>query len=154
MFNRAKKFLGAIDLKIEIKPSGDFYKVGGQVGVFVELRCNSELHIKSATLRLVQVLTRGRGDDAKTEEIVLGQKTTDEAFDLHKDRMHELFFLLVYQRSDTDIEQLGQRGGVAGAVGRLGAWADNAQSEYYLQLDVDVADVFLDPRQKMKINIR
>jgi hypothetical protein len=50
-------------------------------------------------------------------------------------------------------DQLKEKGGVLGTLGKVGAFASNEKSKYFVNAEVDVKSAALDPSDKKEIRL-
>jgi len=117
------------------------------------LTTKSEQEIVSIELRVIEEFTTGRGDDKKTKDFDLGKITLSEQFSISPGETKEIPFSLPFNVVKSNAEQLSEKGGALGALGKVGKFAANEQSEYFVKANVDVKSAVIDPSGKSAIKI-
>ena len=65
----------------------------------------------------------------------------------------EVAFTLPFAMLKSSNDRLKEKGGALGAIGSIGAFANNEKSEYFVDADVDVKSAALDPSDKKQIKL-
>lgn len=150
-FQNLKNKLGIGGVKVSLQVPGQVAKDAGTVEGKIILTTKSEQEIVSFKVKMVEEYTTGRGDDKKTKEYELGTTTGTCGFTLKPGETKELTFSLPFSIIKSSNDELKEKGGAMGALGKLGSFADNEKSKYFVDADVDVKSAALDPSDKKEI---
>jgi len=113
----------------------------------VSLISKSDQHVLDLKFKFVEEKTTGRGDDEETKETVLGSSVLNDAFDIKTGESKTFDFSISYAYD----AKLADKGGVLGAVGKLGAFAAKEKLEYYVIAECDVKGTPFDPSDRSKV---
>jgi hypothetical protein len=140
--------IGGVKVKLEGVPS-TVPKAGGEIRGQAVLTSKGDKHVLKVDYQFVLEKTTGRGDDRKTEEIVLGRSALTEPFDIQTGETKTLDFAIPYS-----IEKaLKDMGGVLGAVGKLSAFATKERLRYLVKATCDVKGTAFDPSDKVEVQV-
>ncbi len=148
-----KNKLGIGGVKVSLQVPGQIAKDKLVVDGKITLTSKSDQEVVSYTLKLVEVYTTGRGDDKKTTELELGQIKVNNSFVIKAGDTKEFDFSLPFALVKSDNDELKEKGGAMGALGKLGSFANNEKSTYFVNAEVDVKSAALDPSDKKDIRI-
>lgn len=140
--------IGGVKVKLrDIDPK--VAKKGSEIKGRVDLVSKGDKHVLKMTHKFVLECTKGSGDDRETEETVLGKAVQEESFDIKTGETKTVDFLINYDIPDT----LADKGGVLGAVGKLGAFASREKREYFVISECDVKGTAFDPSDRFKVSV-
>ncbi|MFP9100287.1 sporulation protein [Flavobacterium sp. RHBU_24] len=149
-----KNKLGIGGVKVELVVPGTVDKTATSITGKVNLTSKSEQELVSLKVTLIEEYSTGRGDDKKTTTLTLGQ------FDLSlggaKIKPGETIthnFDLPFSLVKSSNQSLAEKGGALGAIGKLGSFANNEKSAYFVKAEADVKSAALDPDDKKPIRI-
>lgn len=143
--------IGGVSVKLEIP--GQVPKNSGKVDGKIILTSKSEQEVVSLKVRFLEEFTTGRGDDKKTKEFELGIVRIPQSFTIKAGETKEIPFSLPFNVIKSDMDELKEKGGAMGAIGKLGAFASNEKSQYFVDADVDVKSAALDPSDRKEIRL-
>ena len=106
-------------------------------------------HVLKMVYQLVEEKTSGRGDDEKTEQLVLGETIMQDEFDLAAGEEQSFEFSFPYNLPD----RLADQKGALGAVGKLGSFAAGEKFAYSVVAKCDVKGTALDPESKVTVKL-
>lgn len=140
--------IGGVKVTLEGVPS-TVSKAGGEIRGETVLTSKGDKHVLRVDYQFVLEKTTGRGDDKKTEEIVLGRAAMTEPFDIKTGETRTLDFVIPYSIEKT----LKDMGGVLGAVGKLGAFAAKERLRYLVKATCDVKGTAFDPSDRTEVQV-
>ncbi len=156
--------IGGVSVKITEFPNPIKSDESMISGKFV-LTTKTDRTILNTGARLFMEVTSGEGDEKKTTTTELGQMNTDKylintdyPFELAANETREMDFHIFNVNIDGMLGKLAEKGGVLGAVGKLGSMASkysnrNSQVRYYLEVTADVQGTPLDPSDKVEVMV-
>lgn len=153
LFQKIKNKLGIGGVKIQIDMPGQISKSEGIVkGKFI-LTTKSDQEIKSMEVKLIERYTTGRGDDKTTKDFTLGSQkyNTQTEIKTGEEQVHEFDFPFELLKSSND--ELMEKGGALGKIGKLGKFAKNEQSDFVVEVNVDVKAAALDPTEEVDVKL-
>lgn len=152
-FQNLKNKMGIGGVKVELQIPGQAPKADGSIDGKIVLTTKSEQEVVSYKVKMIEEYTTGRGDDKKTKEFELGMCTGQATFAIAPGETKEIAFTLPYTILKSSNDELKEKGGALGTLGKMGAFAANEKSEYYVKADVDVKAAALDPGDKKPIKL-
>jgi sporulation-control protein spo0M len=138
--------IGGVKVRLDL-PSNTIAKSGNQIVGKVHLAAKNDKQVLKLTFKLLQEITTGSGDKKETKENILGELRVAETFDLKAGETKAVEFTMGYSIPET----LKDKGGMLGAVGKLGAFATGEKIAYYVSADCDVKGTALDPGDKVQV---
>lgn len=152
-FKNIKDKLGIGGVKVQLKVPGQISKESGIIEGSVLLTTKSEQEVVDMTVQLIEEYTTGRGDNKKEEEFELGEVKVPGGFTITPGEEKEISFSLPFSLVKSNADQLAEKGGALGALGKVGKFANNEQSSYFVDAEVDVKSAALDPSDKKQIKL-
>jgi len=153
LFKSLKNKLGIGGVKVELQVPGQVAKNAAVVDGKVILTTKSEQEIVSLEVTFLEEFTTGRGDDKEEKEFELGKVTIPVNFSIAPGETKEIPFSLPFTMINTNADDLKEMGGALGTLGKLGKYANNEKSSYFVDADVDVKSAALDPSDKKQIKL-
>lgn len=140
--------IGGVKVKLEgVSPtiSRSMNTLGGKV----RLVSKSDKEIIKLTYKLIMEVTTGKGDEKETKESVLGHTVVNGPIQIKagEEQVHDFSFNYAIP------EQLKDKGGMLGAVGKFGAFAAGEKIKYYVAAICDVKGTALDPSDKVTVTV-
>jgi sporulation-control protein spo0M len=152
-FQNVKNKLGIGGVHVSLQVPGQVAKGSGVVEGKIILTTKSEQEIVSYKVKMIEEYTTGRGDEKKTKTFELGLISSPVNMVIKPGETKEFPFSLPFSLLKSDNDQLKEKGGVLGALGKMGSFASNEKSEYFVDADVDVKSAALDPSDKKEIRL-
>ncbi|MDC8004621.1 sporulation protein [Aureisphaera galaxeae] len=151
-----KKFkdkLGIGGVKVELKVPGQIAKDSGIIEGTVVLTTKSEQEVVDITVQLLEEYTTGRGDDKQEKEFELGEVKVPGGFSIAPGDTKEVPFSLPFTLVKSNADDLKEMGGALGTLGKLGKFANNEKSSYFVDAEADVKSAALDPSDKKEVKL-
>ena len=152
-FTKIKDTLGIGGVKVMLLLPSQFPKTGGVVNGKLNLTTKSDKTVQSCEVTLVEEYTTGRGDNKEEKEFELGKYICHEGFEIKVGETKEISFELFFGLIKSNNDNLKEKGGALGTLGKVAAYADNEKSRYYIKATADVKGVALDPDDKREIQL-
>lgn len=143
-FGKIKQFLGIGTVKVTLNAPGTFKTEDGKIDGSLNLVAKSDQVVESLVIRLDEEFTTGRGDDKKTKTYEIG-KVKLPGFEMKAGETKDVPFSLAFSYAKTSNEELAEKGGVMGGLGKLGSFASGEKSEFKIVATCDVKGASLDP---------
>lgn len=153
LISTIKNKLGIGGVKVALNTPGQVSKAGGMVAGNVTLTTKSEQEVTGLTVKLIEEWSTGRGDSKTKKEFELGKVTVPASFTIKPGETKELAFSLPFILIKSDNEELKEKGGVMGTLGKMGSFANNEKSSYFVAAEADVKAAALDPTDKKEIRL-
>ncbi len=148
-----KQFLGVGGVKIALAVPSQAQKSKQQLEGTVVLTAKSDQHIMELTVKLTESWTTGRGEDKTTKEFELGAIALPAPFDMRAGEVKEVPFTLPFTLLKSSNDQLIEKGGALGALGKVAAFAGAEKSTYCVKAEADVKGTALDPSDSKEIRL-
>lgn len=152
-FQTIKNKLGIGGVKVNLQVPGQVAKSAGVVEGKVVLTSKSDQEVVTITVKMIEEFTTGRGDDKKTKEYTLGETKISQGFAIKSGETKEVTFSLPFSILKSNNDELIEKGGALGALGKVSAFASNEKSEYFVIAEADVKSAALDPDDKKAIKL-
>lgn len=152
-FSNLKNKLGIGGVNVELRAPGQAAKADGQISGSVVLTTKSDQEIVSIKVKVLEVYTTGRGDDKKEKTYTLGEVDLPAGFAIKTGETKEIPYTVPFKILKSDNDELKEKGGAMGAIGKLGAFANAEKSEYFVEAEADVKAAALDPSDKKAIKL-
>ncbi len=153
IFGVIKNKLGIGGVKAKLQVPGQVAKDSNLIEGVLTLTTKSEQEIVDTEIKLIEEFTTGRGDSAKTKTFELGIVKITDTYTMKPGEVKEIAFKLPFEIIKSNADSLKEKGGAMGAIGKLGKFANNEKSNYYVEADVDVKAAALDPTDKKDIKL-
>jgi hypothetical protein len=152
-FSKVKQFFGAGTIKVELSAPPQVAKTAGHLPGRIALTALSDQHVLDVTVKLVERWSTGRGEEKTEKEFELGKVTVAQAFDMKQGESRSFEFVLPFQPIKSNADQLMERGGALGMLGKAGAFAAAEKSTYKVSAIADVKGAALDPSDDKNIQL-
>jgi hypothetical protein len=151
MFGKVKKWLGFDSVKIKLKPLEVYpYKVE-TLNAELEFTANAAALVTYVKVKLIERYTRGRGDNQKIDEYLLGEWISDEAIELDGKSPKIVFFKLPFKFQHSNIEKLEHSNLVGKGIASIFKTLKSAKSDYRLEAQCLVEDSNKNPEDRVKV---
>lgn len=152
-FSKIKQMLGIGTISVKINAPGQLNAADGILKGSLLLTAKSDQKVKKIEVKVEEEQTIGRGDDKKTSFYTIGTWNNNLPFEMKTGETKKVDFEFQVQVYKSSTDQLAEKGGVLGGLGKMAKFADNARSEYKVKAVVDVDGAKLDPSDSVSINI-
>jgi sporulation-control protein spo0M len=152
-FQNVKNKLGIGGVHVELQVPGQVARDSSTLEGKVILTTKSEQEVLTYKVKIFEEYTTGRGDQKKTKTFELGVITNPLNFLIKPGDTKEFTFLLPFSIVKSNNDQLKEKGGALGALGKLASYADNEKSVFFVEAHVDIKAAALDPSDKKEIRI-
>jgi hypothetical protein len=113
------------------------------------LTSKTDKDVLGIVCKVVNEQTRKDDGEEATEEFIVGERNFPEPFAIKAGETREIDFSIDYFID----QQLKHKGGVMGAVGKLGAFASGEKDSYSLVVECDVKGTVLDPSARVDLKL-
>jgi hypothetical protein len=151
MFGQVKKWLGFDSVKIKIKPLEVYpYKIE-TVNAELEFTANAAALVTYVKVKLIERYTRGRGENQKIDEYLLGEWISDEAIEIDGTNQKIIFFKLPFKFQHSNIEKLEHSNLIGKGIATVFKTIKAAKSDYRLEAQCLVEGSSKNPEDKVKV---
>jgi SpoOM protein len=148
-----KNWLGLGGVKVELTVPGQVEKAAGKVSGKIVLTTKSDKLVKTIQVRCEELWSTGKGDDKQSKTLILGQIDLSGNFEMKTGEVKTLEFEVPFSIVKSKNDELKDKGGVLGGLGKMGSFLDSEKSSYSVVVDVDVDKVALDPSDRKDIRL-
>ena len=150
---KIKQFFGIGGVDVSLAVPGQVAKASRVIDGQVTLVAKSDQHVLSIELKLVEDFSTGRGEGAETREFELGVLTMNTPFDIKAGETRTVPFRLPFEILKSNSDELKEKGGALGALGKVASFANAEKSAYNVKCEVDVKDTSFDPSASKEIQL-
>ncbi|MCB0401058.1 MAG: sporulation protein [Flavobacteriales bacterium] len=148
-----KNKLGIGGVKVELQVPAQVSKTGETIDGVVKITSKSEQEVTEIKVKLIEEYTTGRGDDKKEKEYELGSVSVTAGFKIMPGETKAFPFTLPFDLIKSNADELKEKGGALGALGKAAAFANNEKSEYHVEAEASVKGVMLSPSDEKEITL-
>lgn len=150
LLNKIKQFFGMGTVSVKLQAPGTFKTSDGEIKGNVTILGKSDQIIESVELELKETYTTGRGDDKTEKEFKIGSIKLP-GFEIKSGETKVVEYTLPFTYSKSDNEDLAEKGGVLGGIGKMASFATNEKSTFEIVCTVDVKGATFDPNDIVEI---
>ncbi|HUM50938.1 MAG TPA: sporulation protein [Chitinophagales bacterium] len=153
-FQTIKNKLGIGGVSVELQVPGQVPKSSDRLACKTIITSKSDQYLVRLDAKLIEEWTTGRGDDKKTKEIFIDSYSIQFEEEIKTGERKEVEFSISLENLNkikSNNQELADKGGALGALGKLGSFANNEKSEFFVVVDVDVKSAALDPSDKKPV---
>lgn len=148
-----KQTLGIGGVKVGLTVPGQVEKSKGQIEGNVTLSAKSDQEVTELTVNLTESYSTGRGDEKVTKDYEIGKVNLSAPFQMKAGEVKEVPFVLPFKILKSDADELKEKGGALGMIGKAGAFANAEKSTYKVKAEADVKGTALDPSDEKDIRL-
>jgi hypothetical protein len=152
-FGKIKQFFGAGTVKVQLVVPPSVEKNGLKVPGTVKLKALSDQHVLEVTVKLEEEWSTGRGEEKQNKTFELGKATLAQALDMKQGEEKSFEFVLPYQLIKSNADELKDKGGAIGMLGKAAAFANAEKSRYKVKAMADVKGAAFDPTDDKDIQL-
>jgi hypothetical protein len=119
----------------------------------LHITAKSDQSVVKIVMVLEETYETGRDDNKKTQLFTLGTLRLNDAFDMKAGEVKTIPFSLPFQVTKSANDKLAEKGGMMGAIGKMGKWADDQKSTFKFKAEVDVKGASLDPSDHIELKM-
>lgn len=153
MLGKVKLFFGIEGLKVDLEIPDSFTPGDASIKGHLRLYSKSYQRLKRLEVKLIETYQRGRSQDKRVNDYILGKIEMNESLDIPAGGEKIIDFNIPFQVQYSSIEKLGQKSILHKQVSRLARWANNASSEYFIEVSTQVEGTALNPSLKKQISL-
>ncbi|HUM53339.1 MAG TPA: sporulation protein [Chitinophagales bacterium] len=152
-FSKIKQALGIGTISVKINAPGQLNAADGKLKGSLFLTAKSDQKVKKMEVKLEEEQTTGRGDNKKIQTYTIGSWNDNSMFEMKTGETKTVEFEFPVQVYKSSTDQLAEKGGMLGGLGKMAKFADDTRSEFKVCAIVDVDGAKLDPSDSCNINI-
>lgn len=151
MFSTFKNFFGMDTVKLRLNLLDTYPKNVPTFNGEVELRCDHRQVVTQLAVRLVEVYTRGRGEEKRIDEYEMGRWVCDEPITLTGNDSQVVLFQMPFQFIASNMDDFANKNFVFKGLADIAKTLKGVQSDYQVIAEATVAGGKLQPFVKRKI---
>ncbi len=152
-FSKIKQTLGIGTISVKLNVPGQLNAADGKLKGSLLLTAKSNQKVKKVEIKLEEEQTTGRGDNKKTKTYTIGSWNNSNGFEMKEGESKTIEFEFPVQVYKSSTDEIAEKGGLLGGLGKMAKFADDARSEFSVFALVDVEGAKLDPSDSCNINI-
>lgn len=152
-FQKVKLWLGMGGVKVSLSVPETIEKGAGSFSGAVTLTSKSDLELLELKLELIESWSTGRGEEKQTKELTLGSMTLNLNRAIKAGETQTVPFDLAFSYSKSENEAMAEKGGVMGALGKVGQFAQGEKSTFEVKAMMNVKGVGLDPSDSKSVKL-
>lgn len=149
-FGKIKQKLGIGTVSVKVSGPATFNVSDSEIKGTVTVTGKSDQVIESVKIEFEENYTTGRGDDKETKEIKLGEVKLP-GFEIKTGEVKTIDFSVPFTYSKSSNEQMAEKGGLVGGLGKMGSFVGGEKSTFQLTATVDVKGAALDPNDIVEV---
>jgi len=154
MFGPFKNFFGLDTVKLRLNVLEVYPREVTTINGEVELRSSSAQVVTAIDIRLLEVYTRGRGDDKRIDEYELGRWTHETRVAVGSAAPTSIFFAMPFEFVKSNMDEMGDKNFLLRGIAGLAKSFKGVHSDYYLVAEATVENGKLKPFVKNKIQFQ
>lgn len=151
MFGKVKKWFGIEGTKLRLHVLPQYPRDVQTINGELEVHSKRKEIITDVNLQFVEVYTRGRGEDKRIDEYVLGNWQHLQPFEVSEGNSKTLFFKLQFLPVQSRMDQRATKGFMQRNLIGLMKTMKGVSSDFYLKADATVDGNTWHPSTKSKI---
>ena len=154
LFAKIKLFLGLGTVKVKLEVPSTFSEKDKTIKGAVHILGKSAQKVNKITIELVEDYSKkSKSGEMKRKKYELGTVELTKAFEIKEGEEKKFEFELAFDLIKSYNDQMKEKGGVVGALGKVGSFLDNEHSEYTLKATADVEAAKLDPMDVVHLQL-
>lgn len=145
MLGKIKRVLGIEGVRVDLLCEEKFDSQSPQVEGVLKFTTKSDGKVKSYQIMLVEQYSRGRKRNKLTDEYILGQYHNTESFEIKKEEIIEIPFLLKYEKLLSEMDKIQEGNFLTAIIIGMAKKLKGVKSTYKIRVTADVSGTKLDP---------
>jgi hypothetical protein len=151
-FQKVKLWLGIGGAKVVLQVEKTMPKDSSQIkGSFV-VSSKMDLVITTMKVEFEEDYESGTGDQKKKKTFTWGQQDYTAAWSIKAGEEKSFPFEFTISRPLSQNQEMAEKGGMLGGIGKVAAFASGEKSTYYVKASIDAKGVGLDPSDRQKVS--
>ncbi len=151
MFGNVKKWLGFDTVKIKLKPLEVYPKDIKTLNAELEISSKAPALVTYIKIKFIERYSRGRGDNQKIDEYILGEWISTEDIVIDGDQPKLIFFKLSFEFKHSNMERLELSNVIGKGIAKVFKTIKAAKSDYRLEAECLVEGSSKNPSDKAKV---
>lgn len=151
MFGRVKKWFGIEGAKLRLHVLESYPKDVKTLNGEIEVTSMRSQHILGLKMRLIEVYTRGRGDNKRIDEYHMGTWEMNEPFEVDKDQGQKILFKMDFDFVQSSMDKRSAKSFLHKGIVGLAKSFKGVSSEYILEAEAQIDETKWTAYTKTKI---
>lgn len=151
MFGKVKKWFGIESLKMKLDVLEAYPRKVETINGQIEFSSKHPETVVYIKIKLLERYERGRGENKKIDEYLLGEWVHDEHFVVDEERPKSILFKMPFQFLKSPIEKVGASNIFGKGIMNVAKMMKAAKSEYRIEAEAVVEGSKINPFDKAKI---
>lgn len=153
MLGNLKKVLGIEGLKVDVIIPEEIRQSQGVVHGKIVLTTLRDTQLKSIAIKVIEKYSRGRGENYKVNEYVIGSISIDKHITVSKDEQKTIDFELPFEIARSEMDELEDQNFIFKGLVRLAKKLKKVKSEYYVLAEAKEVGAKLSPHIKKSFRL-
>ncbi len=153
MFEKVKQYFGIEGVKVNLLLPEEVRSYEKQLSGTVQLASMNRQIVQSIQIKMIELYTRGRGNDKRIDEYQLGSINFQENIEIVPESPFELAFTLPFRLIRSEVEAFGDKNFIFKGIAGAAKLAYGAKSAFFVVAEAKVKGTALPPFVKKKINL-
>ena len=151
MFGRVKKWFGIEGTKIRLHVLPSYPQEVETINGEIEVHSKRTETVLAIKLKFVEVYTRGRGDEKRIDEYLLGTWEINEAFEVSEGNSEIILFKMKFESVNSPMDKRASKGFLQKSFIGIMKSVKGVSSDYFIEAEAIVEDNSWNPVAKAKI---
>ncbi len=153
MIDKFKQWLGIEGVKLQLLVPEEIPKNVGFVDGRIVFRSKNTQTVTELTIKIIEIYSRGRGNDQKVDEYEIGRIAYLEPIEISPYEETHLDFALPYQLQSSDMDSFGDQNMIAKGISLAAKALYKVESKYRIVASATVKGTALHPFDKVYIRL-
>jgi hypothetical protein len=151
MLGNIKKMLGIEGVKADVVFQENLRKDSGRLKGTVILTTFRDSQVSAITIKVIEKYSRGRKENLKVNEYVMGQLEINKHVTIHKDEEKRVEFEVPFQYVQSEMDKWQEQNIIFKGLISLAKKVKSVKSEFYILVEVKEVGTKLSPHVKKTI---
>ena len=151
MIGKVKRWLGIEGVKLELVVPEEIEKESGRIKGKIRLHSKADQRVKYIRVHLIERYSRGKKDEKRIDEYVLGELFINKSIPIDKDKVLEIPFELPFELLQSNMDSFEEKNFLAKGLVSVAKWWSSVKSEFRIEAEAKVEGTALDPFDRKKV---
>ncbi len=151
-WGKVKQWLGIGGVKLELQIPSTVGKKDTQIQGQLHITSKSDQIVKEIKIIVEEEWQTGRGEEKTRKTFQLGTIKLP-GFEIKTGESKSVEFTVPFELIKSNNDELKEKGGALGALGKLGAFAGGEKSDFFVKADADVQGTAFGPGDRKPIRL-
>lgn len=153
MLKKVKKWLGIEGVRINVDVPSEIFLHEKKISGLLLLESKQDSEISEIRLRLIEKYSRGRKQNKLIDEYILGTQIIQSPIRVLANEIREVPFDLYFEPLKSEMDHLESRNIILKGLVRSAKFLRKVQSQFRIEIEVDVKGMAISPLVKKEVRI-